>query len=64
MTSPEIDSGVRCERHVGEVFPVRCDDCSAEAETARPATMTADEIAYLELGRPMPDSALTTRKQT
>ncbi|MCU1598540.1 MAG: hypothetical protein JWQ47_2279 [Glaciihabitans sp.] len=23
----EVDLGVRCERHVGEVFPPRCQDC-------------------------------------
>jgi len=55
MTHPEIDSGVRCDRHVGEVFPPRCSDCTAEAKAEKPAELTPDEIAYLELGRPMPE---------
>lgn len=35
-----IDIGARCERHVGEVFPPRCSDCSdaaAEAFERQPA---------------------------
>jgi hypothetical protein len=23
----EIDNGIRCDNHVGEVFPVRCAQC-------------------------------------
>lgn len=28
----ELDYGVRCEEHTGEVFPPRCRDCDATAE--------------------------------
>ena len=28
MIDHEIDCGERCDRHVGEVFPVRCIDCN------------------------------------
>lgn len=24
-----VDLGARCDRHVGEVFPPRCDECTA-----------------------------------
>lgn len=27
----EVDTGIRCETHAGEVFPPRCEEC-AEAE--------------------------------
>lgn len=30
----ELDHGVRCDRHVGEVFRVRCADCDREAAEA------------------------------
>lgn len=34
MNALDIDFGVRCDDHVGEVFPPRCDECAAlnEAE--------------------------------
>jgi len=28
----EVDHGVRCDDHVGEVFPPRCGTCQALAE--------------------------------
>lgn len=31
-----IDTGERCEAHVGEVFPPRCNDCETERATAHP----------------------------
>jgi hypothetical protein len=46
----ELDHGVRCERHVGEVFPPRCGDCQAEARAADEAT------APIRHGRFVPDS--------
>jgi len=30
----ERDDGIRCDRHVGEVFPPRCDDCLEAASAA------------------------------
>jgi hypothetical protein len=30
-----LDMGVRCEAHVGEVFPPRCGDCVNEQKLAR-----------------------------
>lgn len=36
MTTSEIDTGARCEAHVGEVFPPRCVACDAERSTGRP----------------------------
>ena len=30
----ELDHGVRCDKHVGEVFPPRCADCTREAAEA------------------------------
>jgi hypothetical protein len=33
----DLDHGARCERHVGEVFPPRCDECTALAKDVRPA---------------------------
>lgn len=29
MMTSEIDTGARCEAHVGEVFPPRCAECIA-----------------------------------
>jgi hypothetical protein len=36
----EVDLGLRCDRHVGEVFPPRCSACDVEAVKA-----AADESA-------------------
>ncbi len=33
----DLDNGARCDRHVGEVFPVRCADCLREQRTFAPA---------------------------
>ena len=30
MSMP-VDNGIRCDRHVGELFQVRCYDCQQEA---------------------------------
>lgn len=30
-----VDHSSRCTAHVGEIFPVRCRDCDAEAQAAR-----------------------------
>jgi hypothetical protein len=46
----DLDYGVRCERHVGEVFPPRCADCACEA-------VAADEkTAPVRLSRYIPNS--------
>lgn len=45
MQQLEIDHGVRCERHVGEVFRVRCEDCDQAA-----AEYAADVAAALARG--------------
>ena len=29
VTEHEIDTGIRCGEHVGEVFPPRCAECDA-----------------------------------
>jgi len=31
----EVDLGIRCDQHVGEVFPPRCAACDAAAESVR-----------------------------
>lgn len=40
----EIDTGIRCDRHIGEVYPVRCFDCDAARAT------TADELIVPRVG--------------
>lgn len=40
MTTSEIDTGARCEAHVGEVFPPRCADC-ADLQAAHPLMIPA-----------------------
>ncbi len=47
MSTTIIDHGIRCERHVGEAFRVRCADCdeaaaeyAAELEGLPPAHAT------------------------
>ena len=34
----ELDHGIRCDRHIGEVFPPRCRDCDAAARERDAAT--------------------------
>lgn len=35
MFDPEIDLGSRCDRHIGEAFRVRCQDCdNAQVDNA------------------------------
>lgn len=34
----ELDHGIRCDRHVGEVFPPKCGDCLREALDADEAS--------------------------
>jgi hypothetical protein len=36
-----LDHGIRCDRHVGEVFPPRCRDCNAAAREDDAATLAA-----------------------
>ncbi len=38
MMLAELDHGMRCDRHIGEVFPPRCSDCSREAAERDEAT--------------------------
>lgn len=47
----ELDHGVRCERHVGEVFPPRCSDCNAaaRAEDERTAPVRLGGLVECEL---------------
>jgi hypothetical protein len=46
----ELDHGVRCDAHVGDAFPPRCDDCETEARAADEAT------APVRFSRFVPDS--------
>lgn len=34
---PELDVGIRCDSHVGEVFQPRCSACDQEMNAARTA---------------------------
>jgi hypothetical protein len=34
------DLGVRCEEHVGEVFPPRCSECERLQQEAKPPATT------------------------
>ena len=45
MMQLEVDHGVRCDRHVGEVFRVRCADCDEAA-----AEYAAEVAASLAAG--------------
>jgi len=40
-----MDAGVRCEAHVGEVFPPRCADCEALAVEVAPAPAVIESWA-------------------
>lgn len=67
----EIDPGVRCDRHVGEVFQVRCLDCdhltleaAAHRTEARLTRYTPGTECTVHPGYPLPcDRCARDRKE-
>jgi hypothetical protein len=52
-----LDTGARCDEHVGEVFPPRCPECEALQEplpTPRYKTYVPGSECPLHRGYPMP----------
>lgn len=52
MIADELDIGARCDRHVGEVFRPRCNDCERERTAASqtrgaPGTECAKHPGYI-----------------
>jgi len=52
----ELDHGIRCDKHVGEVFPPRCADCTAAALERDQAT------APVRFGRHLPNSECSVHR--
>lgn len=52
----EVDHGIRCETHIGEVFRVRCETCDwlADHELRRPVRYLPDTQCELHYGYPLP----------
>jgi hypothetical protein len=45
--SSEFDHGIRCDRHIGEAFRVRCADCDKAAAEEIAAAVEACQVRYI-----------------